>query len=163
MIRYFGGLAQAHLYQEKPDQALEAARAGLRLIRQKPFAGLWTMEGYAGVAETFLALSAKAEAKEACRAMREFARVFSVAGPRARLQQGLYELLDVQPVQARRAWQKSLTLAEQLSMPFELARAHAAMSRHSDDASMRHLHSRKAMDIYSELGIPADLGTRAQP
>ena len=45
MIRYFGALAQAHLHCGEYAQSFEAAQTGLRMIKQKPFAGSWTMEG----------------------------------------------------------------------------------------------------------------------
>ena len=139
MIRYFGALAQAHLRRGEYAQAFEAAQTGVRMIKQKPFAGSWTMEGYAGVAETFLSLwevgntnqgwstnrtELKVSAKEACQAMYAFSRVFPIAQPRAWHYQGWYDWIAGKHSQANRAWQKGLGLAEKLAMPYEQARAH---------------------------------------
>lgn len=53
MIRYLGALAQVHFCNEEHDQAFAVAQTGLRMIKQKLFAGLRTMEVYAAVAEIF--------------------------------------------------------------------------------------------------------------
>lgn len=168
MIRYFGALAQTHLHCEEYAQSFEAAQTGLRMIKQRPFAGSWTMEGYAGVTETFLSLwemsnadqglitnqtMLKINAKEACQAMHMFSRIFRIAQPRAWLCQGWYDWIVGKGSQSNRAWQKGLSLAEKLVMPYEQARAHHEIGRHLNDEAESRLHLQKASDIYAELGI----------
>jgi predicted ATPase len=169
MIRYFGVLAQAHLHRGGFDQAFEAAQAGLRMIRQKPFAGSWTMEGYAGVAETFLSLlemnaanqyhakqnELMVNTNEACQAMRAFSRIFSIAQPRAWLCLGWYDWIAGKDSNANRTWQKGLVLAGQLTMPYEQARAHYEIGRHLKNAVEGKFHLEKAHDIYTNLGVSA--------
>jgi tetratricopeptide (TPR) repeat protein len=169
IIRYFGVLAQAHLHRGGFDQAFEAAQAGLRMIRQKPFAGSWTMEGYAGVAETFLSLlemnaanqyhakqnELMVNTNEACQAMRAFSRIFSIAQPRAWLCLGWYDWIAGKDSNANRTWQKGLVLAGQLTMPYEQARAHYEIGRHLKNAVEGKFHLEKAHDIYTNLGVSA--------
>lgn len=169
VIRYFGVLAQAHLGHGDFARALEAAQAGLQLIRQKPFAGSWTMEGYAGVAESFLSLlemndenqfhakqnELMTNANEACQAMRAFSRIFSIAQPRAWLLMGWHDRIAGKQSQANRALQKGIALAEQLIMPYEQARIHYEIGRHAENAIQSKVHLQRANDMYTELGVPA--------
>lgn len=170
MIRYFGVLAQTHFHRGEYDQAFEAAQTGLRMIKQKPFAGSWTMEGYAGVAETFLSLwersnasqglsmnqtVLKVNAREAYQAMHAFSHIFLIAQPRAWLCQGRYDWITGKHSQANHSWQKGLGLARQLSMPYEQARTHHEIGRHLNDEAESKLHLQIASDIYAELGILA--------
>lgn len=166
MIRYFGVLAQAHLGRGDFAGALEAAQAGLRMIRQKPFAGSWTMEGYSGVAESLLSLleinntSANkrellANAGEANRSLRAFSKIFSIAQPRSWLCQSWYERIVGKQSQSRRSLQTGITLAERLVMPYEQAQIHFATGRYAGSAHESDVHLQKASDLYAELGIPA--------
>jgi hypothetical protein len=139
------------------------------MIRQKPFAGSWTMEGYAGVAESFLLLLERndanqfhakhtelmASAKEACQAMRAFSRIFSIAQPRACRLLGWQNRIAGKHSQANRALQKGIALAEQLVMPYEQARIHCEIGRHAENTIEREVHLQKANDMYTELGVPA--------
>jgi hypothetical protein len=163
VIRCFGAMARINLHRGELQQALEAAQMGLHLIKQKPFAGSWTMEGFAGVAETFLSLweiggedqtSLKINAKEACQALHAFARIFPIALPRALLYQGWYDWTAGKRSQANHNWQKSLSLAEQLAMPYEQARTCYEIGRHLNDEAESKLYLQKASDICTELGIP---------
>lgn len=168
-IRYFGVLAQVHIRHGDFVRALEAAQTGLRLIRQKPFAGSWTMEGYAGVAESFLSLlemndanrfHAKhteriANAKEACQAMSAFSGIFPIAQPRVCLLLGWHDRIAGKHSQANRVLQKGIALAEQLVMPYEQARIHYEIGRHAVNTIEREVHLQQAHDMYAKLGIPA--------
>jgi tetratricopeptide (TPR) repeat protein len=171
MIRYFGVLAQVQLHRGEYNQALEAAQTGLRLIRQKPFAGLWTMDGYAGVAETFLSLLERGKAKhellteqamlkahawKAWQAMQAFSRIFPIAQSRTSLYQGWYDWITDKRSQANRAWQKGLRRAERFGLPYEQARTHHEIGRHQGDAADGKAHLQRANAIYAELGISVE-------
>lgn len=168
MIRYFGAQAQVNLLCGETEHALETAQMGLRMVRQKPFAGSWTMDGYTGIAETLLLLlgmgnggtstsqrELKANAQEACRAVLAFSRIFRIAEPRTRLCQGWYDWLTGNRSQALQAWQKAVLLAQQLNMPYEQARAHYEIGQHLRDNDSGRLHLQQADDLFARLDISA--------
>ena len=186
LIRFYGLLALAHLAKGDRPAAWQAAEAGLRLIAVADLVGPWAIEGYAGVAETFLTLwetgaaldspanisqtaghDLKSSAQQACRALHKFARVFPLGQARAWLYQGWYEWLANRPAKAWAAWQKSLVAAERLKMPYDQGRAYYQLGRHrwpeksGADGRQRQDHLRRACEIFSELEAACDLA-RAQ-
>ena len=128
-----GLLALAHVRDGEIENARRAAARGLDGMRAVRPTAVYTMEGYAAVAETYLTLwqrgdrEAAAPAHEACAALEGFARVFAVGQPRAWLLRGMSELLGGRRERARRAWQRSLTAATRLAMPYEEALALRAL------------------------------------
>jgi hypothetical protein len=171
VIRCHGTTALAQLYHDAYERAIEAAAVGARLIQRNTLAGVWTMEGFAGVAETYLVLleaaqndrrrltdrgALAASARNACNAMRTFARIFPIAQPRACLYQGWYNWLAGAPVRANRAWRKSLDTAEQLAMPYEQGRAHYELGRHATSDIQRQTHLQQAFDTFARLGARYD-------
>jgi predicted ATPase/DNA-binding SARP family transcriptional activator len=177
-VRFYGVLALAHLYQENRAMAHQTAQTGAQFIKRSGFIAFWAIEGYAGVAETFLTLWEASHlsgqsatereqlaqaARQACQAFRQFARTFPLGQPRAWLCQGLYESLTDQPERAYEAWSKSLAAAEQLGMPYEQGRAHYEMGRYAashqqarDTLSSRE-HLQQAYHIFAKLGAVYDL------
>jgi hypothetical protein len=171
LIRYYGMLALAQLHRGEYRHAAETARVGANLITRNSLAGVWTMEGFAGVAETYLALWEAAHddqrtrvepealamsARIGCNALRAFARIFPIAQPRAWLCQGWYNWLAGNPARADRAWQRSLQSAQQLAMPYEQARAHYELGRHATRDVQRQTHLQSACDGFARLGAMTD-------
>jgi eukaryotic-like serine/threonine-protein kinase len=177
-VRFYGVLALAHLYGGALALAQQAAQTGLGFTEQGDFIAFWAVEGYAGIAETFLSLweashiNERTEhdpkllaqsARQACRALRQFARTYPLGQPWAWLYQGLYEWLAGKPGQAYKAWSQSLAAAERLGMPYQQARAHYEIGRHTPsdqkarDGLSRQEHLQRAYDIFDNLGTAYDL------
>ena len=130
-----------------------------RLITQfKRPTSFYLLEGYAGVAEVYLdqweagdrSLPTRRAARQACSALRTFARVFPIGQPRARLWNGRLHHLSGRP---ERAWRASLSAAQRLGMPFEAALAHIELGRPADDQPQRQWHLQQAQSLLQELGV----------
>lgn len=154
VLRFYGTSALIYFQQGQALQAQEAIQSALRLAQRNALAGLWTMEGFAGLAETSLRLwetapaasearALAATAQQACRTLQAFARPLPVAQPRTWLCEGWWAWLNGQRAQAQRHWQKSLSLAEQLAMPYERARAHYALGHYGQQP--QHLQQAEAL------------------
>lgn len=100
----------------------------------------------------------KWQAHRACRALCKYARVFPIGQPRAHLWQGLFEWLSGRPYLARELWQKSLSLAERLALPYDQGLAHYQLGRHlpaNHPARLDHLT--QAQEIFTRLEASYDL------
>jgi tetratricopeptide (TPR) repeat protein len=168
-LRAYGLLAVVRLRQGKPEAAQQAAAAAARLIaRFRAPTSHYLLEGYAGVAEVYLSLwqtgqdssDTRRAVRQACRALRGFARVFRIGKPRARLWQGRLAHLSGQASRAQAAWRASLAAAERLGMPFEAALAHCELGRHAASKPQRQWHLGQGQTLLHELGI-ADGSTRS--
>jgi tetratricopeptide (TPR) repeat protein len=172
-MRAYAILALARLRRGEAHLAREAADRALAAILNTPPTSCWTLEGYAGAAETYLSLietranRSPAErralakfARQAIGALRQFARVFPIGQPRAWLFQGFYDWLDGKPAKARQAWRKGLAAAQKLAMPYDEALAHFEIGRHASGDERRD-HLDRAADIFERLGAEYDL-QRAQ-
>jgi tetratricopeptide (TPR) repeat protein len=171
-IRVYGLLAQLYLWQGDPEAARHTAELGLRTIMQSQPTTFFSFSGYAGVAQVYLALwqtgsdhsstdgemPAKA-ARHACKALHKFARVFPFAQPRAWLYQGRYDWLAGKARKAHKAWQKSLTSARRLAMPYEAGLAHYEIGYHlaTDNNPTRAEHLNRASEIFTQLEAACDL------
>ena len=170
-IRAYGVLAAAHLRRNEFGLARQAAQTAVQFIAQSSFMMHSSLEGYAGPAELYLTLweasgnklpadrktSAKS-ARQACQALRKFARIFPIGQPRALLCQGRYEWLSGRPRKAHKTWQKSLAQATRLEMPYEQGLAHYEIGRHLplDDPAQRE-HLKNARKIFTKLEARYDL------
>ncbi|NJN67869.1 MAG: AAA family ATPase [Chloroflexaceae bacterium] len=192
-VSNYGLLAVARLRRGDQHQARSAAEMADDLIASTPIpTAYYLIEGYAGVAEVFLALweasqerlslpsppadrpdrpdcpgSLARRARQACTNLHTFARVFPIGKPRAWLCQGMYEWLAGRPAKARAAWHTSLAFATRLGMPYEQARAHEALGQHCS-GDTRHAHLEEAHALFVRLGAAFDaerphLTPRAQP
>ena len=160
-IRFFGILAQVHSQQGVWEKAQQAARqAGKRIAKVQPTA-FYSLEGYAGPVEVYLTLWEAApedtslvnSARQAWQSLRQFGRFFLVGRPRIWLYQGLIYWLKGQPQRAHQFWEKALSLARQLGMPYEEARAHYEIGRHlpaDNPARLEHLTS--AGELFAMIG-----------
>jgi class 3 adenylate cyclase/tetratricopeptide (TPR) repeat protein len=172
IITTYGLLALGYLRQGEWQLARQAADMAVKVIANSSPASHYLLEGYAGVAEVYLTLwevdksKSKAQdprskipesAKQACKALHRYAKIFPIGQPRAWLCQGLYNWLTGKPSRAYKAWQKSLSLAEQLHMPYEQGLAHYEIGRHLEaEARTRQTHFLQAYEIFDRLGAIDD-------
>lgn len=127
VIRGYGLLALAYQRAGEEQQAHAHIQAGLRWLKQRKLAGVWTLDGFAALAEACLKLNVSAA--PVLQSLHAFARIFPIAGPRAWLLEGQQAWQASQSVRAQFAWRKSLNLAEQLAMPYEHGLARAELER----------------------------------
>lgn len=166
----YGMLATARLYQGEQQLAQKVAvQTQERLAQISSPNSHYLIEGYAGVAQVYLALwetnsdqfCAESEALVklaclACKGLHKFARVFPVGLPRAWLCQGLYYWLAGHPAHARVAWYKSLAAAQRLAMRYEQGLAHYQIGRHAIGSDWQQ-HLKNACEIFTQLGAACDL------
>jgi tetratricopeptide (TPR) repeat protein len=109
------------------ERALAAVETAVSLMRESMSTPttFFTLDAYAGTAEVYLALwaggdqSMKKKARQAVRRLHGFARVFPFGRPAAWLYQGMWEEGNGRAAKASKAWEKCITLAQKLSMPYE--------------------------------------------
>ena len=163
-ILTYGFLALACLRRHDQEHARLAARRAARLIAQSQPTAVHIFEGYASVAEVYLSLweagdhAAARPARQACAALRQYARTFPIARPRAWLYQGRAAHLSGHHRRGLAAWRKSLAAAERLAMPCEQGRAHYQIGRHlpaGDPAQQAHLT--RADEIFADIGALYEL------
>jgi hypothetical protein len=82
-----------------------------------------------------------------------------IGEPRARLWSGRLLYLSGRPGRARAGWRASLSAAQRLGMPFEVALAHQALGRHAPSGAQGRQHLERAQTLLRELGLP-DESTR---
>jgi eukaryotic-like serine/threonine-protein kinase len=168
-----GLLATLRRLQGDWPAAERAATAALDWIgRTQPIVN-YSLEGYTGAAETFLALwerggfrwgseqrELERQARQACGALRRFARIFPVGRPRSWLSRGWLARLSGHPARARSSWRRGLREAERLAMPYEQARVHMEIGRHLEvgDPSRRE-HLARAEEGFARLGAAVDAAT----
>lgn len=164
-IRFYGLSAQVHVQEGDMGAAKQFARlAAERIAKVSPMA-FYTLEGYAGVSEVYLTElengldnESLKSARRAVKSLNQFGRVLPVGQARAWTHQGLLHWAEGLKKKALAAWEKSLRLAEQMSLPYEAARAHYEIGRHLDrGAPTRRIHLEKAIEIFSELGLRHEL------
>ncbi len=100
----------------------------------------------------------KAAAREACRALRRYARVFPIGQPRAHLWQGVFEWLSGRPRVAGEHWSKGLQAAKRLGMPYAEGLLYLEIARHLPAGDvMRADHFMQATRIFERIAAPYDL------
>jgi len=186
----FGALARIRLVQGDLARVERVIADLAPMVAKSSPTAHGAFSGYDGLAEATLAVWAadqpaqagarkspsrlqelQSNARQACQALRRYARVFPVAQPRALLRQGLYEWLAGNPARARRSWHKALARAEKLDMPYDQGLAHDAIGQHLNaDDPMRAEHLNRAGDIFADVGsvydsarVRAALENRSRP
>ncbi|MCP4423053.1 MAG: AAA family ATPase [Chloroflexi bacterium] len=116
------------------DGAIEYVDAAVRLINESMSTPttFFTLDAYAGIAEVYLWLwresreqgtaerkALRKAAKRAVWRLRGFARVFPFGQAGSWLYRGMWEWENGRHKRARRAWEKSVSLAQELNMPYE--------------------------------------------
>jgi len=161
-------LAQAKLYFGESQPAQEAAERALRMFAQSD-PRIASAVAYICVTEVLLALceywkreeAGSSEylmslARQACKALKRYARVFTISRSSSWLFQGLYDWLAGKPQKAWKAWKKSLVCSRKLGMPYEKGLAHYEIGRHSKEPKRREQLS-LACEIFGKLGANYDL------
>ena len=172
-IRAYGYLALAHLQLEQYEVAQQAAQNVLRLTGTVPPSVYTTLEGYVGVAKTYLTLWNLAQdqqhpqnqawrsqldeletaAKKASKALHGYARIFPIGQPSDWLYRGLIAWQRGASKRAMRAWKKSLAAAQQLGMVYDQARACEEIGLHlpqSDPERGKYLQ--RAVELFAASG-----------
>lgn len=159
-----GVLALAYLRRHDEERARLTARRAAQLIAQAQPSAVHIFEGYACVAEVYLSLweagdpAAARPARQACAALRQYARAIQIARPRAWLWQGLRAHLSGHHRRALVAWDKSLAAAERLAMPCERGRAHYQIGRHLPAGHPSRLaHLTRAGEVFADIGALHEL------
>ncbi|MGB0387097.1 MAG: AAA family ATPase [Ardenticatenaceae bacterium] len=97
-------------------------------------------------------------ARQTCQYLHTYQGIFPIGQPLALRCQGWYDWLAGKPTKAHKAWQKSLTSAQELAMSYQEALAHYQIARHLPPADpKRAQHLTQATDIFTRLGATADL------
>jgi hypothetical protein len=91
-------------------------------------------------------------AREACRKLAQYARVFPIGGPRASLLKGRLSAIEGNHKQAIQKFAKSLAL-----MAYEEGLARLELSRHLFNNNSHYEHEVAAADIFRRLRIVPDL------
>lgn len=172
-IRAHGYLTIAYLYQKQYQKALDTADGIVSLVASSIPSAFTTLEGYAGMTETYLTIwelqeagkvqpdreyDLKTKARQACRLLRRFANAFPIGQPSAWLWRGMYEWMSGKKTHAFRSWKKSLDFAKQLNMPFDEGRALFEYGRHlplKDTSRLTYLQAAKA--CFKRVGALYDL------
>jgi predicted ATPase len=169
-ISNYGLLAIGCLRQGNLEQAEQAAQTAAEMLETVPIpAAYYLIEGYAGLAETYLTLwetsagqlpvrraDVERRASQACDALNHYARLFPIGQPRALLCRGLHAWLRGHADRAHRFWQHGLGAARRLEMPFEAGMLHYEIGRHQT-GKQRQQHLGQAAAIMRRLGALGEL------
>jgi tetratricopeptide (TPR) repeat protein len=158
----YGVLAGIRMRQEHWQDARQAAER-VAEIAAKTNPTLYAMlDAYSPVAELYLTLweteyghpeDMRRAAKQACKALHQFARTFSYGKARALLHQGTYHWLEGKQATARQTWTASIVAAQDIRLPYEAALTHYEMGRRLTPTDpMRHTHLEHAQTIFADVG-----------
>jgi len=160
---------EARLWLDREDiaRSAQAAERALKKMRSRPMVPVYVAAPYAVLVEVTLKLwelshgtpdeaARKREADQAFTCLkRDSARVYRVAGPSRWLLEGRKAWRLGKAKKAARCWSQSLQLATELAMPYDQARAHAAMAE-ARVADWQE-HHRAARELFTRLGAVRDL------
>src|SRR5262249_49391564 len=137
----------------------------LKLMAQTSPTAFYSLEGYVGVAEFYLALreivgdeQSKVAARAALGHLKKFAKIFDVGRPRWLAYQGWSDWLDGKAEQARASAEQAVKEGQRLQMPFDEGIAHYQLARFlpsGDDK--RKVHLERAAELFGTLGAVWDL------
>jgi len=166
-IKHYGLLALIHMGRGERSLATAACEEAMRLtaaLRPTYFA---TFLGYVAPVEVYLNLletghpvhDTQARVAEALARLRRYSGVFPIGRPRHAVLAGSQAWLLGKHSEAFRSWRRALTVATQLSMPYEQGLAHYEIGRHLDMADAERAgHLRAASELFSEVGAARALG-----
>ncbi len=167
----YGLIARARLLEGRMDLALKAAEEALSRIESIPPTAFYTLDGYTGTAEAFLAAwegatdgppemieELRTRARRACRALQQFAKVMPIGRPWALMYQGLFDWIDGRQRRAHREWGAARQEASRMGMPFAEALVHYEIGRHLEAGSdRRRAHLETARTGFERIGAPRHL------
>ncbi|AKF84326.1 serine/threonine protein kinase [Myxococcus fulvus 124B02] len=162
-----GTLALVRLREGDVAGARAAAEKALAKLTAGKSVAHFVYFGVTAVAEVLLTLwerdggkdtSLVQGAREACRAVEGFARVFSFAEPAAKLWRGCEAWLSGDAPRAHAAWRDCVALAMAKGTSYEEARARLELARHlpSEDPS-RGPHLTRALERFEQMGTRDDV------
>jgi hypothetical protein len=142
-IWFFGLASYLALTQDDRPRATALLTTALEAIGAGPPVNLYCVDAYSLSASVAISLSEGADsmgaeenlrgmAREACRSLDAFARVFPVARPRALRQRARLATLAKRTARARRLWARSIAEAQALALPLDEALAERALGQHLD-------------------------------
>jgi class 3 adenylate cyclase/tetratricopeptide (TPR) repeat protein len=165
-MEMLGLLSVAYLRARDHEKALETAGQVMNLTKKSTPSYYAAITGYTGPAEVYLTLwetkygapKLEQHAREACRTLGKYARVFPIGQAWFRRCQGRYDWLAGKHSKALNAWSQSLARAEKLGMLYDQGLAHYEIARHlsRDDPAHRE-HASRAIDIFSRVNAIYDL------
>ena len=166
MVLNLHGLASlTHMRLGNGERALESAGRAAQLTVGFQNSH-YTLPGFVGPAEVYLAgweaergnQELKAAAARVVKALNSFGSTFRIGRPYAWLYLGMYHWLAGKRRKALRAWDKALTIANELEMPYEKARIQFEVGRlyDHDPATCANL-LRRAHDGFEEMGAAYDV------
>lgn len=137
-IRAYGMLGISHLRLTQPEAARRFADLGLHFISTTSPTAHDALEGYAGVAETYLQLlesnpmdkELSKLTRKALKGLLKCGQLFPVIMPRYWCYQGWYAAIYGKKVNAEACWQKGLASAKAFGMTYEEARLLYEQVRH---------------------------------
>lgn len=156
----YGVLALAHLYQNDLKAAQRTADATMALFAHSDprYAGVISssavVEVYLRTWEANQNLPAEQlkplirSARDACKILAEFSRVFAIGRPNYFIWEGLFNWLNGKPKPAWKAWAKGLDMAKRLKMPLEQGTAYYEMGRHAEGNSRKEYLTKAAKVFY---------------
>ena len=146
-----------------------AVRTATLLADSRPVA-YWVLEAIARTSETLFGLletgapspmqrrALLAHAEAVVRVGWQYARLFPIGRPQALLAAGSVTWMRGRRRQAHARWRRALAAATRLEMPYETARAHAEIGRHTKaDGRARREHLEQAAAIFGQIGSTWDL------
>lgn len=163
-IRAYGMLGVARLRLAQPDLARQSADKGLYFISTISPTAHDALEGYAGVAETYLQLlELNPENKElskltrkALKGLLKCGQLFPVAMPRYWCYQGWYAAIHGKKTNAKACWQKGLASARALGMAYEEARLLYEQIRHNI-SPVKQAELQHTLELFERLGAKYEL------
>ncbi len=176
-----GGLEAAALLQNGDrETAVQMAKRALDDMLDSVCTMGIAMYSVCCVAEVFLALAGPAthdplrrgdflaEARAACRGVRQYAAQTRICRPRAKLLSGRLALRGGRERRAAKLFASALTEAERLGMPLEQAECHLALARIMPPGAERQARAGRGADIMRTLGASPwryaeDAGIEGQP
>ncbi len=158
------------LQEARYGSSEESLAAGKRAEEQMGGAfqaSFFTLPGYLSTADAYLGLweadpnstEAQSRSKSVVDGLGRFARTFAIGRPGHALLAGLFDYLSGKPANARKRWEKGITIAEELDLPYELARLHLEMGRRELglNPEVMAVHFQKAREGFEMLGLPYEL------
>ena len=157
--------ALSYLYLGMQDQARQKADAAMVIIRRTPVTpAIHMLQTYANVTEVYLTLweqdmtagfsdtpGLEQATREAYAVLTSASRTIAVGQPVVWLMQGWLDWLSGDSAAAKQDWQRSASLADQLSMPYLRAMADYKLGSCLKD-SLAQQHLETARDSFAELG-----------
>jgi class 3 adenylate cyclase/tetratricopeptide (TPR) repeat protein len=153
-----GDLGQCYLRLSRLEEAFAVFEdCERRTVEQNLMNSPVTTRYRNGLAEAYLIAAEGSDGHErndwlkkagrACSQALKQGKVYPPGMPEAMMHRGRYEWLKGKPAAAEKWWRRSLALAEDMNVPFHVARTHLEMGQRLDDV----MHLERAVSIFAEI------------